>query len=147
MVNKALFTSESDEWATPQEIFDELDREFDFNLDPCANETNAKCARYFSDADDGLTQKWGGLPSFLQSALFSNISMGRKSISGEHERGDSRRFTHTGADRYKIFSRFYIAPLRDTVHQGTPQVWKRKKLGAVPVDDSHISRTANVKRR
>ena len=73
MVNKALFTSESDEWATPQEIFDELDREFDFNLDPCANETNAKCARYFSDADDGLAQKWGGSRVFCNPP-YSQIS-------------------------------------------------------------------------
>lgn len=60
MVNSALFTSNSDEWATPQQIFDELDREFDFNLDPCASDTNAKCSRYYTETDDGLTQKWGG---------------------------------------------------------------------------------------
>jgi phage N-6-adenine-methyltransferase len=55
------FRSETDEWATPQEVFDELDREFGFDLDPCATHENAKCARYFTRADDGLVQEWRGL--------------------------------------------------------------------------------------
>jgi len=44
MINKGLFTSNTPEWATPQAFFDELNKEFDFNLDPCANTENHKCA-------------------------------------------------------------------------------------------------------
>lgn len=49
------------EWETPQELFDELDREFHFELDVCATEQNAKCKRYFSPEVDGLSQKWFGV--------------------------------------------------------------------------------------
>ncbi len=58
MINHGLFTSNTPEWATPQATFDELDREFGFTVDVCANEGNAKCARYFTQSDDGLAQSW-----------------------------------------------------------------------------------------
>lgn len=43
-MNKALFSSASDEWETPQALFDELNKEFHFTLDVCATEKNRKCA-------------------------------------------------------------------------------------------------------
>lgn len=55
-----LFTSDTAEWATPRDTFDRLDAEFGFDLDPCATAENAKCARYFTRADDGLSQEWTG---------------------------------------------------------------------------------------
>ena len=60
MLGKALFTSNSDEWATPQALFDELNNEFNFNLDVCATEENHKCETYFTKEEDGLSQNWGG---------------------------------------------------------------------------------------
>lgn len=60
MINKALFSSNTDEWATPQAFFDDLNKEFHFTLDVCANEQNHKCAIYFTKDDDGLAQNWGG---------------------------------------------------------------------------------------
>lgn len=59
-MNKALFTSNSDIWETPQEFFEELNNEFHFTLDACANKDNAKCERYFSEEENGLEQSWGG---------------------------------------------------------------------------------------
>ena len=58
--HRVLFSSNSDEWATPQELFDQLDKEFHFTLDPCAAPDNTKCARYFTVDEDGLQQEWGG---------------------------------------------------------------------------------------
>lgn len=55
-----LFSSKSDEWATPQELFDELDREFHFTLDPCSTPENAKCVKFFTKEQNGLLQPWGG---------------------------------------------------------------------------------------
>ena len=49
-----------DDWATPQALFDKLNEEFHFTLDVCALPVNAKCARYFSPAEDGLLQSWSG---------------------------------------------------------------------------------------
>lgn len=64
MVNKALYSSNSDEWATPQEVFDSLDAEFHFDLDPCATDENHKCERYFTLENSGLEQNWGGVEYF-----------------------------------------------------------------------------------
>ena len=58
MVDKALFSSASGEWETPQELFDELDAEFHFTLDVCASPHNAKCEKYLTDA---LTVPWTGI--------------------------------------------------------------------------------------
>jgi len=60
MLNKALFTSHTGEWSTPQDLFDTLNKQFRFTLDPCATSQNAKCRRYFTKADDGLKQQWSG---------------------------------------------------------------------------------------
>lgn len=72
MINKGLFSSNSDEWATPQALFDELNQEFHFNLDPCANESNHKCERYFTREEDGLKKTWGG------ARVFCNPPYGRE---------------------------------------------------------------------
>ncbi len=58
---KGLFSSVKDDWETPQHLFDELNQEFGFELDVCADESNAKCKRYFTVEDDGLNMKWEGV--------------------------------------------------------------------------------------
>ena len=55
-----LFSSSKTDWETPQTLFDELNAEFRFTLDAAASATNHKCARYFTEEDDGLAQDWGG---------------------------------------------------------------------------------------
>jgi len=59
-INKALFSSKNKECATPQDLFDDLDAIFHFDLDPCALPSNVKCRRFFTPADDGLKQPWEG---------------------------------------------------------------------------------------
>ena len=59
-----MFSSKTDMWATPQDLFDRLNEEFHFNLDPCATYDNAKCAKYFTPEVDGLSQDWGGYTVF-----------------------------------------------------------------------------------
>ena len=51
------FSSKNTEWETPQDLFDELDEEFSFDLDVCATPGNAKCEKYFTPQDDGLAQE------------------------------------------------------------------------------------------
>lgn len=58
-INSGLFTSNTDMWSTPQTTFDALNREFHFDLDVCATPENAKCAKYFTKEQDGLSQYWG----------------------------------------------------------------------------------------
>jgi phage N-6-adenine-methyltransferase len=53
-----LFSRKSDEWATPQNLYEQLDKEFKFTLDPCATEGNAKCEKFYTREIDGLAQSW-----------------------------------------------------------------------------------------
>lgn len=55
-----MFSSKDDKWSTPQDFYDELDAEFHFTLDPCADDNNHKCDKYYTEEDDGLLQDWGG---------------------------------------------------------------------------------------
>ena len=64
MNKNVMFSSETDQWATPDDFFETLNKEFDFNLDPCADETNHKCEMFFTSAQNGLLQNWGGYRVF-----------------------------------------------------------------------------------
>lgn len=55
------FSSSTDLWATPQLFFDELNKEFGFTLDVCANSENAKCEKYYTKEMDGLQCNWHGV--------------------------------------------------------------------------------------
>jgi len=48
-----------DNWETPADVFDPVQREFGILLDVCATADNTKCARYFTPTDDGIKQDWG----------------------------------------------------------------------------------------
>jgi phage N-6-adenine-methyltransferase len=53
--------SNTDEWSTPDDLFERLDAEYHFTLDVCASADNAKCERYFTRVDDALAQIWEGV--------------------------------------------------------------------------------------
>lgn len=55
------FSSSTDQWETPQDFFDALNTVFNFERDVCALPENAKCAKYYSPAEDGLKQPWSGV--------------------------------------------------------------------------------------
>lgn len=57
-MNTVLFSSASDEWETPPDLFAEWDEEFHFNLDLAATSTNALCHAFFDKQTDALTQAW-----------------------------------------------------------------------------------------
>lgn len=69
---KAMLSSKDMTWATPQKFFDELNKEFNFTLDPCATKETAKCTRYFSKELDGLKQSWDN------EVVFCNPPYGRE---------------------------------------------------------------------
>ena len=66
------FSSKTNEWDTPKDFYETLDREFHFTLDPATNGTNSKCARFYTQADDGLAQSWDN------EAVFCNPPYGRE---------------------------------------------------------------------
>ena len=72
MNTDVLFSSANDVWATPQDFYDKLNKEFNFNLDPCALPENAKCEKFFTPDKNGLIQDWEGY------TIFCNPPYGRK---------------------------------------------------------------------
>ncbi len=60
-----MFSQATDEWPTPQWLFEALDKEFGFTLDPCSDGSNAKCARFYSVRDSGLLKDWGTETVFM----------------------------------------------------------------------------------
>lgn len=70
--NNGRYNGNGREWETPPEVFEALDREFNFSLDPCATPQNAKCARYFTEEQNGLEQDWSG------EIVFMNPPYGRE---------------------------------------------------------------------
>lgn len=83
MINKGLFTSDTPEWSTPKELFDELNKEFHFTLDPCATKENAKCKKFFTKEDDGLSRNWKGYRVFMNPPYGREIGKWIKKISEE----------------------------------------------------------------
>lgn len=65
------YSSKSNEWSTPQKLFDELDKEFNFTLDPCSTHENAKCSKHFTIEENGLEQDWS------KDIVFMNPPYGR----------------------------------------------------------------------
>lgn len=57
---QVMFSSKSNDWSTPTDFFNELNTEFCFTLDPCANEFNAKCQKFYTEEDNGLEKSWEG---------------------------------------------------------------------------------------
>lgn len=133
-----MYSSKTDQWATPQSFFEELDAEFHFDLDPCADENNHKCAEYFTKEQDGLKQNWGA-PRVLQSAIRSGYRrLGCKMLSGRHERKYHCGASYTGQNGHKVFSRLHITSFRDSLCAGQIEIRRRQKQCAVPINGCYI---------
>ena len=83
-ISEALYSSQTDMWETPQDLFDDLDREFHFDLDVCAIPENAKCKKFYTPEQDGLRQPWDGtcwcnppygrdIGKWVRRALFASV--------------------------------------------------------------------------
>lgn len=83
--NNGRYNGNGREWETPLEVFEPLDREFRFTLDPCATAVNAKCARYYTEAENGLIQPWRG------ERVFMNPPYGREVAAWTHKAADESR--------------------------------------------------------
>lgn len=52
--------AKTDEWETPQYLFNALNDEFHFTVDVCATPGNAKVSKYYTKEQNGLLQDWTG---------------------------------------------------------------------------------------
>ena len=87
---KAMFSSKSSEWETPQDFYERLNRSYDFNLDPCATVRTAKCKNYFTKEEDGLNKDWGGHKVFMNPPYGREIG---KWLKKAHEEGEKLQTT------------------------------------------------------
>jgi phage N-6-adenine-methyltransferase len=60
-MNDVHFSSKTNEWYTPQAFFDKLNKEFNFEIDVAATTENAKCKKFYTEADNGLMQSWDNM--------------------------------------------------------------------------------------
>ena len=67
-----MYSSKTNEWSTPQDFYNELNKEFNFTLDPCATKQNAKCNKFYTQEDNGLEKDWQG------ERVFCNPPYGRE---------------------------------------------------------------------
>ena len=85
MNTELLFSSKTDLWETPQDLFDKLNNEFQFTLDVCATPENAKCDKFYTKEQDGLEHPWKGtvwcnppygrgIGQWVRRALFASVS-------------------------------------------------------------------------
>lgn len=86
-VASGLFTSLTCEWPTPQALYDELDAEFHFTLDPCATDENHKAPRYFTRSEDGLMRSWEGERVYMNPPYGSELPKWIAKAHSEAQRG------------------------------------------------------------
>lgn len=72
-MNESLLSSRNMNWCTPWQLFDSLNKEFNFVLDAAATDKSAKCKIYFTPETDGLSQDWN-----YGGAVFCNPPYGRQ---------------------------------------------------------------------
>ena len=85
--NNGRYNGNGRHWATPPEIFDPLHAEFDFTLDPCATPETAKCARFYTEAENGLEQSWAGERVFMNPPYGREIYPWTRKARLEQENG------------------------------------------------------------
>lgn len=81
-------SSVKDDWATPRKLYESLNAEFDFTIDVCANEWNAKHDRFFDpNKTDALLEDWSGERCFMNPPYGRGIAAWIAKARRESERG------------------------------------------------------------
>lgn len=83
-MEKALFTSSSDEWETPSEVYTKLNERFRFTLDPCSTKENHLCDKYYTKEENGLCKSWKGETVFVNPP-YSEIKQWVEKCCKEYE--------------------------------------------------------------
>lgn len=86
-MNSGMYSSKSDEWTTPKDLFDRLNRRFLFNLDCAATVENKLCQHCFTKMTDGLQHSWEGFRCFVNPP-YSQIKLWAAKFIEESKRAD-----------------------------------------------------------
>jgi site-specific DNA-methyltransferase (adenine-specific) len=86
-----MFSSKTDDWATPTEFFEKLNWRFGpFDLDACASIHNIQCANFFTEAEDGLSKDWEGFTTFVNPPYGRGIDKWIKKAFDESRKDETR---------------------------------------------------------
>lgn len=130
-----MFTSKTDMRATPQDFFDKLNDEFKFNLDPCATPENAKCEKYFTKEDDGLSKSRDNQNVFCNPPYWREI---KNRVQKAYFTRGGGRYAFTRENRHKPISRFYLEKIRNSLYKMTLEIWLKQKFCTISVNDCYI---------
>lgn len=89
MINNSIFTSNKEDWETPRALFEELNKEFNFDIDVAASNENAKLPKYYTKQENALNGVWEG-------NVFCNPPYGKQLVKwvkkayDEYERDSNR---------------------------------------------------------
>lgn len=90
-INKdKMFSSKSDEWETPNDLFNKLHKEFNFTLDPCCQKYNAKCEKFYTPEDDGLSKDWSNEVVFVNPPYGRSIGKWVKKCYEENKNNKTK---------------------------------------------------------
>lgn len=85
--NNGRYNGNGRNWMTPPEVFDPLHAEFGFTLDPCSTAANAKCAKFFTEAENGLEQDWAGEVVFMNPPYGAEVYAWTRKARAEQQKG------------------------------------------------------------
>ena len=86
-MDKVLFSSKSNEWATPQDLYNKLNNRYNFTLDPCSSLENHKCDKFYTIKENGLIQDWSNEVVFCNPPYGREIYDWVKKCYNEHLNG------------------------------------------------------------
>lgn len=111
-MDKVLLQTGRDDWETPKELFEKLDREFHFTLDPCSSHENAKCRKHYTAEENGLEKDWVGEVVFCNPPYFSGPE--RRGYYGRKDGGMTghRNDYHIAAEAWRVPDERYFRELQ-----------------------------------
>ena len=134
-ISKSMFASDKKFWETPQQFFDDLDNEFHFTLDAAASHENHKCAKYYTEEEDGLDQDWGGETVFCNPP-YGNVETGlwtKKCYEEAKKPGTTVVLLIPARTDRKSFHQYILGRAEIRFVQG----WLKFELGGKPILDAN----------
>ena len=83
----------TDQWATPQHVFDEWDAKYHFDLDPAASSTNHKCDNWYGLDHPDINRRDGLAATWTANAVWLNPPYGRPIADWTKKAYDSNLLT------------------------------------------------------
>jgi hypothetical protein len=130
------FMSKTVIWETPQDTFNDLNEEFNLEVDVCALPENAKLSTYFTPEANGLAQDWRGKRCWMNPPYGREIGKWIEKAAIGGGRG-GRKFI-TRPYRYKVVSQIYLRQSGNQIYQRSLEVRRIEELGSVPKYDCNF---------